>query len=238
MPLSEHVFCVAITFKMPEQVEQQICIKSCGKLECSSTETLQMIQKAFRDDAVSAAQMKVWHKCFKGVSSLLKVTHVLEELQQAEHLRMLNSAQPQPCSGALWLLAFPKTQITFEREEISDHRWDSGKYAGAADGNSNKGLCRVFWAVEEALQNCVRSQGAYFEGDWGIIVLCSMFLVSCSINVSIFHSMWLDTSWTDLLLPKRSLFHLFIFFCLLHLEQILLLWCVYVLWPCLWPGSN
>ena len=24
-----------------------------------------MIQKAFRDDAVTAAQIKVWHKCFK-----------------------------------------------------------------------------------------------------------------------------------------------------------------------------
>ena len=25
----------------------------------------------------------------------------------------------------------------------------------------------------------VRSQSAYFEGDWGIIVLCTMFLISC-----------------------------------------------------------
>ena len=24
-----------------------------------------MIQKSFRDDAMSAAQIKVWHKCFK-----------------------------------------------------------------------------------------------------------------------------------------------------------------------------
>ena len=41
----------------------------------------------------------------------------------------------QPRSGALWLLAFPKTKITLEREEISDHWWDSGKYDGAAPGN-------------------------------------------------------------------------------------------------------
>ena len=27
MPLSEHVYHVAVTFKMTEQVEQQICIK-------------------------------------------------------------------------------------------------------------------------------------------------------------------------------------------------------------------
>ena len=46
MPLSEHVYCVAITFKMTEQVEQQICIKFCIKLEHPSMETIHMIQKA------------------------------------------------------------------------------------------------------------------------------------------------------------------------------------------------
>ena len=75
-----------------------------------------------------------------------------------------DSAPLQPRIGALWLLAFPQTKITFEREEISDSQWDSGKYDRAANGN---------W------ENCVRSQGAYFEGDWGVIVLCTMSLVSC-----------------------------------------------------------
>ena len=46
MPLNEHVYCVAIAFKMTEQVEQQIYIKFCIKLEHSSMETIQMIQKA------------------------------------------------------------------------------------------------------------------------------------------------------------------------------------------------
>ena len=72
----------------------------------------------------------------------------------------------QPRFGALQLLAFPKTKMIFEREEISDRRWDSGKYHGAAHGD---------W------ETCVRSQGAYIEGDWGIIVLCTIFLVSCII---------------------------------------------------------
>ena len=70
----------------------------------------------------------------------------------------------QPRFGALKLLAFPKTKITSEREEISDSRCNSGKYDRPADGN---------W------ENCVRSQGTYFERDWGVIVLCTMFLVSC-----------------------------------------------------------
>ena len=46
MPLREHVYCVAVTFKMTEQLEQQICIKFCIKLEHFSAETIQMIQKA------------------------------------------------------------------------------------------------------------------------------------------------------------------------------------------------
>ena len=75
-----------------------------------------------------------------------------------------DSVPLQPRFGALQLLAFPKTKITFEKEEISDHQWDSGKSDGAADGN---------W------ENYVRSQSAYHEGDWGIIVLCTVFLVSC-----------------------------------------------------------
>ena len=46
MPLSEHVYCVAVTVKMTERVEQQICIKFCVKLEYSSVETIWMIPKA------------------------------------------------------------------------------------------------------------------------------------------------------------------------------------------------
>ena len=44
--VSEHVYCVAIAFKMTEWVEQRICIKLCTKLKHSSMETIQMIQKA------------------------------------------------------------------------------------------------------------------------------------------------------------------------------------------------
>ena len=46
MPLGDHVYSVAITLKMTELVKQRICIRFCIKLEHSSTETIQMIQKA------------------------------------------------------------------------------------------------------------------------------------------------------------------------------------------------
>ena len=94
-----------------------------------------------------------------------------------------DSASLEPRFGNLQLLAFLKTKITFERKEISDHGWGSRKYIGTAYCN---------W------QNFVRSPGAFFEVDWGIIVLCSMFLTSSWINVCIFHITWLDTFWTDI----------------------------------------
>ena len=46
MQLSEHVYCVAIKFKMTEQVEQQICIIFYIKLEHSSAEPNWMTGKA------------------------------------------------------------------------------------------------------------------------------------------------------------------------------------------------
>ena len=55
--MSEHVYFVAITFKMTEQVEQKLCIKFYVRFEHSSVETIQIIQKTFGDDAVSAVQM-------------------------------------------------------------------------------------------------------------------------------------------------------------------------------------
>ena len=46
MLLSEHVYCVAITFKMTKLVEQRVCIIFFIKLEPSFAEAIWMIQKA------------------------------------------------------------------------------------------------------------------------------------------------------------------------------------------------
>ena len=77
---------------------------------------------------------------------------------------------------------FPKLKSPFKGKRFQTVN-ESGKYDGAADGD---------W------ENWVRSQGAYFEGDWGVIVLRTMFLVSSSINVSILHITWLNTFFKDL----------------------------------------
>ena len=131
----------------------------CIKLEHSSLETIQMIQEA------TAMGLLMHHVFCRG------------SVETSNHTG--DSVPLQPRYGTLWLLDFPKTKITFEREEKSDCRWDSGKYDRAADVN---------W------ENCERSQGAYSKGDRGVIVLHTMSLLS-SINVWIFHSTWLDTFW-------------------------------------------
>ena len=118
------------------------------------------------------------------------IAHILCLLQRffcqtSNHLDV--SAPLHPSFGALQLLAFPITKITFEREEIWDHPWRSGKYDKAADGDSNKGFCRVFWTVEETLgELCEVPQCLLWRG-----LRCYCFIY----NVS--YSRWLDTFQTD-----------------------------------------
>ena len=50
---------------MTERVDQQICIKFCFKLGHLSAETIPIINKAFRDDSMSEAQIKLWYRHFK-----------------------------------------------------------------------------------------------------------------------------------------------------------------------------
>ena len=136
LPLSEHMYCVSMTFKMTEQIKQQICIKFCIKLELSSTETFWMIQKA-------AAMGNWWLAALSHQCAHSWITPHAEFFGDTSH-HPGDLAPAQPRFGALWLLAFPKTKITCEKEEISDHRWDSGKCNGAADGNSNKDFAESF----------------------------------------------------------------------------------------------
>ena len=107
-----------------------------------------------------------------------------------------DSVPLQPRFGALWLLAFPETKITFEREEISAHRWDSGKYDGEADGDSNKGFYSVL--------NSERDTGRSVCQLWrGMRHHFPMYNVSCILyllqSMSIFPITWLDNFWMDLI---------------------------------------
>ena len=136
---------------MTEWVEQWICIKFCVSLNIPPLKLFLWF-----------GRLQLW------ATGDWQPDHNMHHISHAEFFYETSN---HPCDsdplqlrfGTLRLLAFPETKITFEREEISDCWWDSGKYDKAADGN---------W------ENCVRSQGAYFEGNWGVIVLCTMFLAS------------------------------------------------------------
>ena len=93
MPLSEHMYCVAVAFNMTEWVEQWICIKFCLQIQHFSVQTIWMIKKAFRHGAMSTAQVKMWHKCFKDD---------------------WESFESDPCSGR---------SITSKTPENVDHVW-------------------------------------------------------------------------------------------------------------------
>ena len=96
-----------------------------------------------------------------------------------------DSAPLQLKFGALWLLAFPKIKVTFEREEISDHWWNSGKLDRVADGDG-----RTVWGPKVPTLQGTEASMSY--------VRCFLYLVSSSTNVSISHITWLDTFWTEL----------------------------------------
>lgn len=68
---------------MPEREGQRLFITFCVKLQHSTTETIMMIQEAFGDSALSAIQIKVWHKLSKDGRESVGVIPFLVSLLQA-----------------------------------------------------------------------------------------------------------------------------------------------------------
>ena len=144
MLVSERVYCVVVAFKMTEWVEQWTCIRFCIKLEHSFAGIIDHSEghsygQLMIGSFITTTRLLMHHFPYRVFCQNIKSNHPGD------------SAPLQPRFGALWLLACPKIEIAFEREEISDHQWDSGKHDGAADSNSNEIFCRVFWTVEEML---------------------------------------------------------------------------------------
>ena len=53
-------------FKITEKQDQRICIKFCFQLGKTSSETIQMMQKAFGNECMSKTRIKEWYNRFKG----------------------------------------------------------------------------------------------------------------------------------------------------------------------------
>ena len=144
-------------------IQQRIYIRFCVKFEHSSAETICWFR---RPQLWATGGWQLHHdKSFR--SCIMSHAGFFHETSNHPD----DSAPWQPRFGALWLLTFLKTKITFEREEISGCQWDSGKYNRTDDSD---------W------ENCVKYHRVYFEGDWGVIVLCTMFLVTCFFNKCLF----------------------------------------------------
>ena len=110
MPLSEHVYCVAVTFKMTKRVEQQIFIKFCIKLEHSSMEAIQMIQKAsaMGNWWLAASSWQHTHSC---------ITSHAGFWQNIKSPRWLSTPySPDLMSWDFWL--FPKLKSPLKRKRF------------------------------------------------------------------------------------------------------------------------
>jgi len=57
-------YVIAI-FAMCESTEQSICIKFCFKIGKTATETYQLLQQTFGEDAVGRTQVFDWFRLFK-----------------------------------------------------------------------------------------------------------------------------------------------------------------------------
>ena len=144
-------------------------------LEHSSSETIQMIQKA--------AAMGNWWLAASSQQCACSCIRSYAEIFVEISNNPGDSAPLQPRFGALWLLTFPKAQITFEREEISDCLWDSVKYDGPAVGD---------W------ENCVRSKVSTMKGTEMSLsfVQCFLFLVSSSMSLFFIFNSWIHYEYT------------------------------------------
>ena len=174
MPFSEHVYCVAVAFKVTEWVEQRICIKFCVKLEHSSTETIRMIQKA-------TARGKWWLAASSQQCSSSCITSHAEFFGKTSN----HPGDSAPCSPDrvpcdFWL--FPKLKSSFKGkrlqtiDEIQENMWGQLMEIG-----------RTVWGPEVPTFKGTEASLSY---EW-----CFLCLVFFLINLSILHLTWLDTFW-------------------------------------------
>ena len=80
--------------KMTEQQDHRICIKFCFKLGKTSSDTIQMIEKAFGNECMSKARIKEWYNRFKGGRTSLDSDSrsgrpsTTKKLDNIEHVRL------------------------------------------------------------------------------------------------------------------------------------------------------
>ena len=182
MPLSEHVYCVAGTFKMTEQVEQWICITFCIKLEHSSMETIQIQKAAAYGQLVIGRFIMTMHLLVHCVSCSFLAKHQITQLTQPPY-------SPDLVPWDFWL--FSKLKSPLKRKIFQTINEIQENTTGQLMVIPTKDCAECFEQSKRCLGSCVRSQGAYCEGDWGVIVQYTIFLVSCIFNKCFYFSYYM-----------------------------------------------
>ena len=171
MLLSEHVYCVTVTFKMSKWSN-----KSASNFALSLNIPPHKLFGWFKRLLLWATGD--WQLHQDNMPS--HVSWLVQRFFGKTSNHPGDSAPLHPRFGTLQLWAFPKTKITFEREEISDHQLDSGQLM--VTGRTVWGpKMPTLYGTEVSLSH----------------VQCFLPLLS-SINISIFLITWLDTFWIDL----------------------------------------
>ena len=120
-PLSERVYCVAVTFKTNEQVQQWIGIKFCTKLEHSSMETIRWLR---RPQLWTTGDRQVHHDNAPA-HELCLVQSCLVKHQITHMIQPCYSPDLAPCD--FWLfptLKSPLKEMRFQTtNEIRRSRW-------------------------------------------------------------------------------------------------------------------
>ena len=163
---------------MTEWVEQWTCIKFCVKLEHSSMDTIRMIQKAaaMGNWWLAASSEQHAHSCITSHAELL-AKHQIAQVTQPPY-----SPDLAPCN--FWIFPKVKSSLKGKRFQTIDEIQETTIGQLMASG-------RTVWGPKvPALKGTEASLSS---------VQCFLSLVSSSVNVSIFHSAWLATLWTNLI---------------------------------------
>ena len=178
-PLREHVYCVAIAFKMTEWVEQWICIKFCVSLNIPPLKLFLWFGRlqlwATGDWLLHHNNMATSSQLCSSMQSFFG-KHQITQVTQPHY-----SPNLAPCD--IWLFLKLKSHLKGKRfqtiNEIQEYTTGQLIEVGG-----------TVWGPKVPTLKGTEVSLSY--------VHCFLYPVFSSINVSIFCIIWLDTYWTDL----------------------------------------
>ena len=174
MLLSEHVYCVAITFKMTEWAQQWICIRFCSKLEHSPWKLFQWFRRL---QLWTTGDWQLHHD-----SAPTHASHFMQSFLVKHKITQVTQPpySPDLVSCDSWLFQKLTSPLKGKRFQTIDEIQESRMAFGT-----------TVWGLKLSTLKGTEVSLSY--------VPCFLYLVSSSIKVSIFHITWLDTFWIDLI---------------------------------------